>query len=337
MLVIGPGALGVLVAVRLQNAGNSIEVAARDAKSAKALPSRWEAIDARGDSQTAAIATVASPRGAGPYDAVILATKCDDAVSALKTWLPTLAASGAVIALQNGIIGDSLAALAADRLVECTVALPASLLGPGRSEQTGPGGFILGAWPDGRMEAATPLKLAGELMAEVAPTRVHSNMTGVKWSKLCLNSGITGLGALTGKTLGDLVDSKDARLALMHIITEGYRAGDALGVDFEKVGGFHPKMFAVAKPSRLGLARRHAVLRIIGRRFRRQRSSSLQSLDRGRRTEVHHLNGFIAEVAIAMDLAAPVNQAVARLVQDIEGGTRQPDMALLAELPFRFH
>lgn len=337
MLVVGPGALGVIIAVRLQNAGNQVEVAARDAKSARALPPRWEAIDASGVSQTAAVAVVASPRSAGPYDAIILATKCDDAPPALHKWLQTLASDGVVVALQNGIIGDQLAPMAGDRLVECTVAFPATLLGPGRSEQTGPGTFVLGPWPDGRMADATPLDIAARLMADVAPTRAHRNMRGVKWTKLCMNSAITGLGALTGGTLGDIVDTREGRNALLHVITEGYRAGQAHGVQFERINGFHPQMVAVGKPGRLALARRHAILRIIGRKYRRQRSSSLQSLDRGRRTEVHHLNGVIVQAATEMDLSAPVNGAVVKMVQEIEAGTRKPEMGHLAALPFRFH
>ncbi len=337
VLVIGPGALGILVAVRLSNAGQDVCLAVREAKAVQALPETCEAIAADGTTIHAKLPAVWSPKGAGPFDALVLATKCDDAVPALKRWLPGLRQGGAVIALQNGIIGDDLAALAGDRLVECTVALPATLLGPGRSEQTGPGSLIVGPWPDGRMADASPFQAAADLMVDVAPTRIHMNMVGVKWSKLCLNSAITGVGMLTGKTLGDLVDEPAARTAMLHLISEGHRVGQEAGVRFEKVGGFHPGMFAVTRPTRLGLLKRHAILRVLGRRFRRQRSSSLQSLERGKKTEVRHLNGFIAAQSARLDLLAPVNESIVRLVEEIEAGARQPDVAHLAELPFRFH
>ncbi len=336
MLVIGPGALGVIVAVRLKNAGHRVDAAARNAASAKALPEVWEAIDPQGNVQKAAIPMVTSPARAGPYDALVLATKCEDAEKALQKWLPCLAADGVVIALQNGIIGDELARIAMDRL-ECTVALPATLLAPGRSEQTADGTFIIGPWPDGRMEAATPAELAGRLMVDVVPTQIHRNMLGVKWTKLCLNSAITGLGVLTGQNLGQLLDNRLARTALVHVVSEGHEAGLAHDVAFERVAGFTPRLVAVKRPNKLSIAKSHLILRVMGAKFRRQRSSSLQSLERGRRTEIPQLNGFIVAAAREADLDVPVNAAIVRIVEEIEAGDRQPDPAWLLELPLRFH
>lgn len=332
VLVVGPGALGVLIAVRLAHAGHQVFAAARDAKAAKQLPASWTAVDDTGNLTTAEVPALGSPKGISGVDVLVLATKCDDAADALRKWLPCVHPQGAVVAIQNGIIGDDLAQIAGDRLVECTVSLPATLLGPGQSEQTGPGGFILGPWPDRRMEPATPLEQAA-VLRDAGPLRVHMNMQGVKWTKLLINSAVTGLGALTGRTLGELMDDPRARRAFLHIINEGHRAGIQEGVRFETVLGFHPRMLvSKGKPGRLGMARREAMLRYMGRKHRRQRSSSLQSLERGRRTEAHHLNGRIANTA-----SAPVNATIAAMVARIEAGESEPSMDHLDTLPLQFH
>lgn len=336
ILVVGPGAIGIQLAVRLHRAGHDVRVAVRDRAASRRLPQPLVAIDADGTRHEADVPPVHKVGGATGQDGLLLATKCGDAPAALDAWMPALGATGFAVAMQNGLMGDDLAAIAGDRLVECTVAFPATLRGPGVSELTGPGGLIVGAWPDLRMTAATPVEAAAHVLAEAHPTRVHQNMLGVKWTKLLINSAITGLGAMTGRPLGDLIQDRRARGTFLHIVTEGAAAGAAAGVTFEKVAGFHPRLATVGRPHRLGLALRHLLLRLLGRRYRRQRSSSLQSLERGRQTEVHHLNGRIVTEAEAHGLDAPVNAAVVRTVASIEGGEARPAPGHLDGLPVRF-
>ncbi len=322
----------MLLGARLAAAGHQVLAGARDAASARRQPSTWQATDHDGTVVRGDVACLGSPKGIKGVDVLVLATKCDDAPDALRRWLPCLAPRGAAVCLQNGIMGDTLADIAKDRLVECTVSIPATLNAPGDSEQTGPGGLIIGPWPDQRMTDATPLEVA-KVLQDAAPLRIHMDMQGVKWTKLLINSAITGLGALTGEPLGRLMDDARARTAFIHIISEGYRIGISKSVRFQKVAGFHPRLVATTgKPSRAGLWRRHLILRFIGRKYRRQRSSSLQSLDRGRPTEVHHLNGHLAASG-----DAPVSAAVATLVARIEAGEAQCSLDHLDALPLQFH
>lgn len=145
-------------------------------------------------------------------------------------------------------------------------------------------------------------------------------MQGVKWTKLLINSCITSLGAGTGADLGALLHDPRARAAFLDITTEGYRAGRADGVRFEAVAGFRPGLFARPLPGR------NLLLRLIARRHRRQRSSSLQSLQRGQKTEADFLNGHIVATAAKHGLQAPVNQALVSLLHDIENGRRKPSL-----------
>ncbi len=338
VLVVGPGALGVIIATRLAAAGHQVIVAARDPASAKHLPEKWIAVaenGARVEANMRIIGRVAELRN--PVDVLIIATKCSSAAHALRQWLPKLRSNGAAICLQNGMLGDELAAIAGDRLVECTVAFPATLLSPGISEQTGPGAFIIGAWPDARMDQASPVELAAKTLADVETTRVSDNMRGVKWTKLIINSAISGLGALTGENLGTIFADKRGRLAAIEIATEGYRAGLDHGVDFESIAGFHPARIALDKAQRRKLPSRHLILQFMARRYRRQRSSSLQSLERGRHTEIAYLNARLVQESRYADRAAPVNEQIVDLVAEIEVGHLRPSMDNLALLETRFH
>ena len=58
-------------------------------------------------------------------------------------------------------------------------------------------------------------------------------------------------------------------------------------------------------------------------RKRRLKSSSLQSLERGKPTEIDYLNGYITKLAGQKQIPVPVNEKLVKMVKEIEAGTRQ--------------
>jgi 2-dehydropantoate 2-reductase len=73
----------------------------------------------------------------------------------------------------------------------------------------------------------------------------------------------------------------------------------------------------------LSQMKRDLLIRIIGFKYRRIKSSSLQSLERGRKTEVDHLNGYICARGRKHGVPTPINDAVVRMVKEIEAGQRK--------------
>ncbi len=315
ILVVGPGAIGTLMAARLA-ADHDVLVAARTVATQDAI--RKHGVHAEGfGNASAAVQVVTTLEQAGEVDLAIIATKCQAAVLAAEQWG---ACAREVLCVQNGIMGDALAQVLGDKLIECTVGLPATLIGPGHAVQTGPGALHIGRWPAGLEGVAS---VASWLQA-VAPTSACANMTGVKWTKLLINSAATSLGAVSGQNLGDLLQHKDAGKVFLHVIREGYAAGQAAGVRFEPVAGLRPGLFVAM--DRMGLG--GLLVRILSRKYRSMRASSLQGLDRGQRTEVDHLNGVIA----SQGTAAPVNHAIVALLHDIESGKAKTDPGHLQAL-----
>ena len=62
------------------------------------------------------------------------------------------------------------------------------------------------------------------------------------------------------------------------------------------------------------------MIRLIGLKNRRLKSSSLQSLERGKSTEIDYLNGYIVKKAQQFNIPVPVNQKLVSIVKDIETG-----------------
>lgn len=326
VLVIGPGAIGGLVAARLAAAGHPVVAACRTEATARRLRREGvTALDPAGRVVEGRVDAVVRPIRLDPAPHLaVLATKCADAEPALQAWLPVLPRACPIVAMQNGVMGDVLASMARGRLLEAVVTFPATLETAGRSVQTGPGGFVLGAWGG---QNSVAVHSAARILRAAGPVRVTRNVRGAKWTKLLINSAITTLGALTNAELGALLTHPKARDAFRAVVREGYAAGRAEGVRFEPVAGFRPGLFAA-----LPRAPAHLLLRLLGRKYRRHKSSSLQSLERGRATEVDFLNGVIVETARRNGASATVNEALVRLVHEIEAGQRKAAFANLDAL-----
>lgn len=66
--------------------------------------------------------------------------------------------------------------------------------------------------------------------------------------------------------------------------------------------------------------KKHLFLRALGFKYRRLKSSTLQSLERGQKTEVDYLTGFITAHAKKFNIPTPVNDQVYQMIKDIEQG-----------------
>jgi len=340
VLVVGPGALGTFLAARLAANGRPVAVACRTSRTADEIAARGLiAEDHRGRRVVAEVPAVVAPEELQQEPGVVvLATKCGDAAQALATWLPHVPDDAVVVGMQNGLMAETLAPMAPGRYIDTVVHFPAQLEAPGHSLQTGPGGFTVGVWPDPQVGPGTEdqARAVVATLRDAAPTDATDNIRGAKWTKLVVNSCITSLGVVTGRPLGALLKDRRARAAFIGIATEGHRVGIAEGVRFAPVQGFVPQRFSLAdRDGGLRRAYLHQLLRIVGARYRRHRSSSLQSLARGHRTEVDFLNGVIVRHGRAHSIETPVDRVVVDIVHDIERGHAESDMGHLDRLAVR--
>ncbi len=254
-------------------------------------------------------------------DIVFHATKVNDCVALARELLPRLHAESIVVSLQNGISEDALAAtLGRERVAGCVVAWGATNHGGGKIEVTSEGEFILGAIDARQAPRLEPIR---NMLAAVQSTRISDNIMGELYAKLMINACINTLGAITGEALGSLLAVRKIRRVFIALLQEALDVANAMGLrvapgaggkldyyDFLTGNGWHRNF------------KRHLVIRIIGFKYRRIRSSSLQSLERGRPTEIDYLNGYICERAAEHAVPVPVNQAVVAMVKEIEGGKR---------------
>lgn len=274
-----------------------------------------------------------------PFDFIILATQPPQVEQAAQQALPWLAKNGALVCLQNGLCEERLARLAgADRVIGAVVGWGATMPSPGVYERTSRGGFTLGRLQ--RTEngvAATDAQLLAlsELLSPIGAVKITDNLQGVRWSKLAINAGISTIGTLAGERLGPLSLKMFVRRLCLEIMTEAVHVAQAEGVKLEKVAGTIdlPSLALTerdrhANPS---LAMKHAVLLVVGAKFRRMRSSMLSAIERGRPPAVDFLNGELSSRGKKHGIATPINDEAVRRVHELGSKVRVPSMETLMD------
>jgi 2-dehydropantoate 2-reductase len=176
------------------------------------------------------------------------------------------------------------------------------------------------------------------ILDAAARTNVSSNIYGVLWSKLAINCVVTTLGAVTGQLLGEMLRRGAVRHLALVITSEVVDVAQAYGITLEPVGGTLDVHRLYLPPERrarsfgLDLLPKHIILLVVGLKFRRLKSSMLQSLERGRQPEIDFMNGYVVERGREKDVPTPVNAALAAMVREIESGDREIQPENLDEL-----
>jgi len=329
--IIGAGAIGGVIAALLVQGKHPVQLMVRQADLAHKI-SR-EGIRAEGPfgSFIIPVPTISSPQELqGPFDYFLVATKADGLVEAAKTLLPFLDINSRVVSLQNGICEGMLSGVVGEeRTIGCVVGFGATMHEPGRVEMTSGGELIIGNWnrgPDLQLEELS------RILNDVVPTRISETIFQELYSKLIINACITTLGAISGQYLGELLARHSNRNLFIEIVREAMAVALAMGITVPPGAAGKLDYYRFLTPGLFSGMKRHLVIRIIGMKYRKLKSSSLQSLERGRKTEVDFYNGYLAAKGKELGIPTPVNEQLTNMVREIEQGTRKTAPANLREI-----
>jgi 2-dehydropantoate 2-reductase len=322
LLVVGAGAIGGITAALLKKNGYNVEIVCRDAEYASIISGEGiEVSGACGAMKIRMPAYSSFSEIKEKKDIILHATKANDAVEPAKQARSILKDNGYMISLQNGICEDVLAAVfGKERIIGCVIGWGATMVSRGKLVMTSGGDFIIGyPW-----KAPDPiLDDIAVILSSVVPVRVTDNLLGHLYSKLIINSCITSLGAICGLYLGKMLSVKKIRKIFIEIIHEAVIVADAMKIRIEVFGGkLDFKKFLVGN-SIFSDMRRHFMIRIIGFKYRRLKSSSLQSLEKGKLTEVDYFNGYIVLNGRQLNVPVPFNSAIVDMIHEIEQQKRK--------------
>ena len=331
--VVGAGAIGGVVAALMTKAGWQPILVCKYPDTLAQVTSPGLVVTRLGETHTVpvrGVLTIAElPR---ELDVVFHATKANNCVAVARELEPFLHAQSMVVSLQNGISEDALAGvLGRDRVAGCVENLAVTLKGPGKVEVTSEGEFILGHI-DHKQDAR--IKMIEPMLGAVQPTHITDNIMGELYAKLMFNACINALTAINGVNLRKLLAVRKIRSVFIALMQETLHVADAVGIRLAPA----PKNLNLYKLLRGDSLRdqfkRHLILCIVGIKHGRIRPSTLQSLERGRPTEIDYLNGYICDRAAEHAIPVPINQAVVAMIKEIEAGQRPMTFANMDDPAF---
>src|SRR5258705_3309471 len=177
------------------------------------------------------IADVQSLAGS-PVDIAFLCMKLYDTAWATALIAPYLPPGGVVVTMQNGLVEEEVARIAGwGRTLGCIAStISVEAVAPGRIVRTQlPGGDAYTVFRVGELNGlVTPRaqRIAG-LLRTVDSARVTTNLWSERWSKLTANTMTTGLSALAGLDLNEVVELQPARRLQIRLAAEAIRVGNA--------------------------------------------------------------------------------------------------------------
>lgn len=296
VLVVGPGALGGLLAALLVEGGVRAALLAKDAAGADALRAGLT-LEGPGDRPAR---TVPVPVVTEVPDGLPLALLCVKVKDTERALAALRGRAATVVVLQNGL-GRAEAAAAAlgagIRVVGAVTSEGATRLGPARVRHAGRGITRLAPLePEGRAGAAAAVELLRRAGLEAALLD-HGELRRAVWEKLQVNAAINALTGLLDRPNGALLAAPSARELARTAAREVAAVAARLGVPGDWSDGTSDGRWeAVARATAANL------------------SSTVQDLRSARTTEVGAINGAVARAASEAGLAAPVNDLLARLI-----------------------
>lgn len=302
--VIGPGALGCLVAAAISGKknGNRLWLLDHNPERAAVLSQTGLLLEEDDRRFHFPVRATADPADIGRTDLILLCVKSNAVQAALEQAARLTSPDSLLITLQNGI--GHLPVLESAGL-QCAVALGvtaqgAHLIPPNHVRHAGRGitriGFAAwgrtGADPAALEQAATLLSGAG------INTEVSDSIIEHIWLKLLINVGINALTAILSCPNGQLLENPAARSQLTKAVLEAAAVARAKGISIP--GDPVEKTMEVCRATADNI------------------SSMLQDVRKKKITEIDAINGAVIAEGHRLGIALPANQALVRQIKEIE-------------------
>ncbi len=305
--VVGLGAVGGLVAVRLARAGYEVSALARGATLA-AVREHGVRLQAADQTVSERVHATDDATELGPQDLVVIALKGPALIDAAAAITPLLASHTVVLPAMNGVPwwflqpgavaadagladpalasvdpgGKIAAALPLARVLGCVVHLTCSSPEPGVVRHGFGDRLIVGepAGGDSTRVATTCEVLAHAGFKAEASANVRNDI----WYKLWGNMTVNPVSALTGAATDRILDDPLVHEFIMHTMAEAAAIGARIGCPINESG-----------PDRMAVTRQLGSFR----------TSMLQDAAAGRALEIDALVSAVHEIGSRLDIAMP--------------------------------
>jgi 2-dehydropantoate 2-reductase len=326
--VVGAGAIGGLLAVRLAQAGEQVTVVDQGVHLQAIRREGLKLLMADGSEHvTRSLEAVASIRQAGPQDVVILAVK-GHILAEIAPELDSLMGDDTVILpMQNGLPwwyfhkhggeydgrpiecldpdGRLAAHVDVDRVIGCVVFPAGEIVSPGVVRHTEGNRFPLGEL-DGS-DSGRARTLVDMFTNAGFKSFVLDDIRAEIWLKLLGNLSFNPISALTHATLVDICQYPPSRALAQSLMEEAQTVANSLGITL-----------------RVSIEKRIAGAEKVGK----HKTSMLQDVEAGRELELEAIMGAVVELARLTGIATPRIDAIYALAKLLDKTMREDQGAV---------
>jgi 2-dehydropantoate 2-reductase len=292
--VVGAGAVGGYFGGLLARAGAPVTMIGRPAfvEAVKKNGLFLDTLHFQERVQVEAASELHAARGA---EIVLFCVKTTDTVATIRELAPLLALGAIVVSCQNGVDNaEQIQTASGIEAVPAVVYVAASAPEPGTVKHVGRGDLVVGPENEKTKRIAALFERAG------VGCRISENIEGELWTKLIWNCALNAVSALGRAKYGEIAANAEARKVLDALVEEVVAVANAARVRFPAIEN--------VEAARAGAFK-------IASQMAETRSSTAQDMQRGKRTEIDSLNGFIAKRGASLGVPTPVNQAMYALVK----------------------
>jgi 2-dehydropantoate 2-reductase len=295
--VVGAGAVGGYFGGLMANAGAPVVMIGRqpfvDAVKRDGL--FLDTLQFRKRVQVEAATDLSAIRGA---DLVLFCVKTADNDATARAIAPLLSPQAIVVSLQNGVDNvDQIRVAANIDALPAVVYIAASVPEPAHVKHVGRGDLVLG--PNSER-----VKSVAEIFGRAnIPCRISDNIEGELWTKLIANCALNAISALGQCKYGQIAENNDARMLVETVVDEVLAVTRAAHI---VLPGIDDREAAISGALKIATQMPEAL------------SSTAQDINRGKRTEIDSLNGYLSRRGTELGVPTPVNHALYTLVKMLE-------------------
>jgi 2-dehydropantoate 2-reductase len=317
-VVVGAGALGSILGGYMAEAGEEVTLVGRkphvDAIRAGGLI--IEGMRGRHVVRNVRAATDAGELTSA--NTLILAVKSYDTTEALASLRHLRGKVGAVLSVQNGGGKDEALAetFGRDAVVGAASIVGGAMPAPGRVIHTAEGGTWIGEI-DGRRTARVEA-IADTFRKARLPIEVPDDIRSVIWCKLNQMVPAAALACVTRLHIHEMYQDRSLAALFVELAHEVAGVAARLNIPLVDCQGFPIKTLC-SQPFDAAVESIIARGRAMQERGMTQvRISTLQDLERGKRTEAEHVIGYVVDLAAANGAAVPKLALLYRIIRGVE-------------------
>jgi 2-dehydropantoate 2-reductase len=335
LTIIGAGAIGGLAGAFMTRAGHDVLLVDRWREHVDAMNGSGLAIDGIRGKMNIAVAAATPDQLADPLHTVLIATKSQHTLEALRQVLPLLTAESVIVSFQNGFNEPDIVALLKQaglpgdgQVIGSIPNYGGALLDPGSIEFVHEGPIQLGELDGSNTKRLRDL---AEKLSALTEVQISANIWGQIWAKEVYSAQVV-FSALADAPIRETLGVEAYARIAGAVVREALEIADANGIAVEAFDFFDPANYRPSSPDdtqKLLDNINHAIWLLKkdqtgGYRFRKKGSGIWWDIVyRNRPSEVRASNGRLIEYGRKAGADVRLNEKLCNMIYEIEAGERQ--------------